>query len=312
MLQRLSSSLGQAADELHFSQGLRRGRLLLSWIEAVGPALANQVAPAEIQKDTLHLICSGPAWAQEVLLNQKAILDRLNHMLGDPPLLRIRCRVGRLQPLQGLPPRSREEPYPWDSVALDESTRQRIERLVSEVQDPALAQRLQRLMVQTERRRLVAFRNGAIRCAACGAPTRRTPCRSCLRESLSTRRHAIERRLAGEPWLTRSDLLEDFPDLSPEDFLEIRTRLRSRLEQSIWAGIRALPAGAPLPENLRSLLVELVMLTTGLPAHRLDARHVRHALCPTLARAYLEDRACGPWDASVSPRRKQTRVDSAD
>ncbi len=312
MLQRLSSSLRQAADDLHFSKGLRRGRLLEAWVEAVGPLLAHQVAPADIQGETLHLICTSPTWSQEILLHQKAILDRLNRLLGDPPVRRLRCRIGRFQPHPNPPSPVREERYAWDQVVLDEETSERIERLVAEIRDPALAERLKRLMIQTERRRLVAFRSGAIRCASCGMPTPQSPCRSCRREAQALRRQTLERRLAGSPWLTRSDLLEDFPDLRPEDFLEIKTRLRSRLEQAAWAGMRALPQGAPLPDSLRADLVELVMLTTGLPAHRLDTRHVRHALCPTLARAYLENRACGPWDASVSPRRKGTRPEADD
>lgn len=310
MFQRLSASLGRAADRLHASDGLRRGQLLLSWVEAVGPGLARQAAPAEVQGDTLHLVCSGPTWAQEILMRQKEILGRLNPLLaGGPPLRRLRCRVGRFRPVQRSTPASDGAPYPWESVQLDAAAEERIERVVGEIREPELAARLRRVMVQLERRRVVAFSGGAIACGTCGAPTRSTPCRSCRREQRARRRTRIMQRLGREPWLTRSDLLDEFPDLRPEEFLEIRTLLRSRLERDIWSGVRGLPAGAPLPDPLRALVVQLVMLSTSLPVQRLDERHVRHALCPTLARSYLENKACGPWEGT--PRR-QVRPGSDD
>jgi len=302
MFKRLSESLGPAAASLHADEGLRRGRLLLSWTKAVGAGLAGQVAPADIRGDTLELVCSGPTWAQEVLLRQQDILARLNPLLEGPPLRRLRCRPGKFRPLEPSPTLAPEEPYPWDTVTLDAGAMERIEAAVAEVQDPTLAERLRRLLVQVERRRQVAFSRGAIACGACGAPTRRTPCRNCQREARAGRHRRIEQRLAREPWLTRPDLAADFPDLHPGEFLAIRTSLRSRLEQDIWALIRALPAGAPLSDGLRARMIELVMLSTGLPAHRLDARHVRHALCPTLARAYLQNQACGPWERKPTTR----------
>ncbi len=311
MFKRLSESLGRAAASLHADEGLRRGRLLLSWLTAVGPGLARQVAPAEIRGDTLELVCSGPLWAQEVLLRQKDILARLNPLLEGAPLRRLRCRPGRFHPVEPSPTPPREEPYPWESVTLDAGALERIEKAVAEVQEPTLAERLRRLLVQLERRRQVAFAQGAIACGACGTPTRRSPCRTCRREARARRRHRIEQRLAREPWLTGPDLAAEFPDLHPAEFLTIRTSLRSRLEQDIWAMIRALPAGSSLPDGLRARMIELVMLSTGLPAHRLDARHVRHALCPTLARAYLDDHACGPWDGKPAARRPKTRTSPA-
>lgn len=301
MFQRISASLGKAADRLHVSDGLRRGKLLLGWIEAVGPALARQASPAEVQGDTLHLVCSGPAWSQEILLRQREILDRLNRLLGDPPLKRIRCRTGRIKPTESPNLRSREPEFPWETVRLDAVAEARIDRLVGEIRDPELASRTRRLLVQLERRRIVAFEAGQVACPTCGAPTDLSPCRSCRRETRARRRERIMQRMGQEPWLTRPDLLDEFPDLKPEEFMEIRTRLRSRLERDVWSGVRALQEGSRLPDPLRALAVELVMLSTGLPAHRLDARHVKHALGPTLARAYLEDRAPGPWQGTPRP-----------
>lgn len=295
MFKRISASLGKAADGLHASEGLRRGKLLLAWVEVVGPALARQAAPAEVQGDTLHLVCSGPGWSQEILLRQREILDRLNRVLGDPPIKRIRCRTGRIKPIDSPNLRSREPEFPWEKVRLDLAAEERIEKIAREIRDPELASRTRKLLVQLERRRIVAFESGQIACPTCGAPTDLSPCRSCRRETRARRRERIMQRMGNEPWLTRPDLIDEFPDLKPEEFLEIRTRLRSRLEQDVWHGVRALPEGSRLPDPLRALAVELVMLSTGLPAHRLDARHVKHAMGPTLARAYLEDRAPGPW-----------------
>ena len=306
MFQKLSASLEKATARLHASEGVRRGRLLLSWVEAVGQGLAHHAAPADIQGDTLHLVCSGPTWAQEILLRQKEILARLNRLVGDPPLRRIRCRTGRFHPLDGPPATAREEAFPWESVRLDAATQERIDRLVAEIQDPLLAERVRRLVVQTERRRALAFASGAIACGQCGSPTRRDPCRHCQREARARRRADLVRRLGREPWLTRSDLACHFANLGPEEFDQVRTGLKSRLERDIWSAIRALPAGTPLPPPLRASMVELVMLSTGLPAHRLDVRHIRHALCPTLAKAWLEDQACGPWDASKPSSRWKT------
>lgn len=295
MLRPLSQSMPHATQALQAATGLRWGQLLLHWRPAVGPGLARHAAPARLQGETLHLVCSSSTWAQEVLLRQGPLLEALNSRLQGPPLRRLRCQVGPVPEPTDLLPDPREGRVRWESIPLPQEELERAHRLASAVRDPMLAERARRLILQLSRRRQRALQLGQRPCPGCQAPSERQPCPTCTRERQARLRAELLRRLGEAPWLTREQLRSDMPDLPQELFQRARLTLRSRLERDAWAGLRALPKGAPLPDPLRGLILELLTLVAQLPPHQLEARHLRASLPRSMAQAYLDDQALGPW-----------------
>jgi predicted nucleic acid-binding Zn ribbon protein len=61
------------------------------WTEAVGAAVAGQAIPTAERDGVLTVSCSASVWAQELDLMAPALLERVNGLLADAHLTRLRC-----------------------------------------------------------------------------------------------------------------------------------------------------------------------------------------------------------------------------
>jgi predicted nucleic acid-binding Zn ribbon protein len=62
-----------------------------AWPDAVGPAIAAEAAPISERRGVVTVSCSGGVWAQELDLMSPTILRRLNELLGERRIERLRC-----------------------------------------------------------------------------------------------------------------------------------------------------------------------------------------------------------------------------
>jgi predicted nucleic acid-binding Zn ribbon protein len=62
-----------------------------AWPAAVGDAIAAEASPASERGGVLTVSCSASVWAQELELMAPAILERLNGLLSDRKVVRLRC-----------------------------------------------------------------------------------------------------------------------------------------------------------------------------------------------------------------------------
>jgi predicted nucleic acid-binding Zn ribbon protein len=65
-----------------------------AWEQAVGPTIAAVCRPVAEREGALTVACAEAVWAQELELMGETVVQRLNDLLGAPPLKRLRCRVG--------------------------------------------------------------------------------------------------------------------------------------------------------------------------------------------------------------------------
>jgi len=61
------------------------------WGQAVGPAIAAEASPIREQAGTVIVSCSASVWAQELDLMGPSIVERLNGLLGQREIARLRC-----------------------------------------------------------------------------------------------------------------------------------------------------------------------------------------------------------------------------
>ncbi|HEY1509790.1 MAG TPA: DUF721 domain-containing protein [Solirubrobacteraceae bacterium] len=62
-----------------------------SWAEAVGASIAAEARPTAERGGTLTVSCSASVWAQELDLMGPAIVERLNSLLREGQISRLRC-----------------------------------------------------------------------------------------------------------------------------------------------------------------------------------------------------------------------------
>jgi predicted nucleic acid-binding Zn ribbon protein len=64
------------------------------WEQAAGPTVAAAGRPSAERDGVLTIVCSDAVWAQELELMGADLVERLNEVLGEPLLQRLRCRTG--------------------------------------------------------------------------------------------------------------------------------------------------------------------------------------------------------------------------
>jgi hypothetical protein len=85
----LALALGRIEDDLAPQTVL--AEVQRRWSEAVGESVAAQATPTSERAGVLTVSCSAAVWAQELDLMGPAIIERLNAVLTDRQITRLRC-----------------------------------------------------------------------------------------------------------------------------------------------------------------------------------------------------------------------------
>jgi hypothetical protein len=129
-------------DRHGIARELREHRILARWRDLVGEALASRTWPDGLERGVLWVRVKNSSWLHQLSFLRDELVVRLNHELGDPPLVReIRFHVGARQTVAAddalaptlrirRPPLRRRQPPPPPSaqrLAAIEAEAQRIE-----------------------------------------------------------------------------------------------------------------------------------------------------------------------------------------
>jgi predicted nucleic acid-binding Zn ribbon protein len=303
MLRPAWTGLDEAIEELGMRRQLARHQLQACWPELAGSRLAAHSQPHRLRGPVLWVLTRSSNWTQELVLEQRGILDRIRQRFAHLGLEQIRCRVGTLRPLLETPAPA---PFPdLRQLVLPTSVVSRLEAVAAEIHDPELRASVLKALLQQERRNQWLRSQGAMACSHCGRLQSQKFCLGCRQERRRRRRQKLFRWLGRQPWLTLPEAQSRVPNLRGSEFHTARHQLLSNLRLQFWQLREGLPEGQPLASGLRQILVEICMLATSTPWDQLQEKHLRYALGKTWARAYLEDRTPTPWGAttsSASPR----------
>ncbi len=133
-LRRLPDMLPALLDPAARRRGLAAARLLTEWAALVGPELAARCQPIRLAGEPgraiLHLHVAGSA-ALELQHSEPQLLQRINHFLGFPAVVRLKL-------IQAPIGRQRLQPVPPPPPPLSESERAAIDVALQPVEDPAL------------------------------------------------------------------------------------------------------------------------------------------------------------------------------
>lgn len=114
------------------------------WRHAVGEAVARHAVPERVERDVLHVVVDGAAWANELRWMEGTLVSQLNAACGRPVVSRLRFRIGTLpSPLDAKAAERGVAPPPRPPTA---EARLRADRLAGDVSDPELAEAWRRLV----------------------------------------------------------------------------------------------------------------------------------------------------------------------
>jgi predicted nucleic acid-binding Zn ribbon protein len=89
---RLALAVEHLAGDLQPATPL--ARVQRAWPEAVGETIAAAGRPTAERDGTLTVTCSDAVWSAELEMMGAQLAERLNHTLGEPLVVRLRCRTG--------------------------------------------------------------------------------------------------------------------------------------------------------------------------------------------------------------------------
>lgn len=125
------------------------------WQKAVGPSVAAHSRPENRKKDTLVVKVSSSVWMQQLNFLKEEIIEKMNNVLGDEPIKKIRFHIGEISahvPAKGEP----ELLKPGRPSLLKERDKKMIEESTASLKDPELREILKRVMLkEITRRRLM-------------------------------------------------------------------------------------------------------------------------------------------------------------
>ena len=89
-------SLAHAVDALagELAPQTPLARIQSAWAEAAGPAVAERAQPRAVRAGVVTVACRESVWAQELELLGPHVIRRLNAILGDEIVVRLRCVTG--------------------------------------------------------------------------------------------------------------------------------------------------------------------------------------------------------------------------
>jgi hypothetical protein len=96
--QRLSLILRRTLNQRNISLPMKDSSVWNAWDKAVGPVISAQTRVDRLDRETLFVKVSSPAWMQQLQFMKQEILDRINETLGKKALKNLFFSAGEVPP----------------------------------------------------------------------------------------------------------------------------------------------------------------------------------------------------------------------
>ena len=225
------------------------GAIAAAWADVVGPAVAARTRPAGVRNGILTIWTAGSAWSAELSFLEPSILAKLQSIVPDAGVTRVRFSVasGRtkrlLDGVAARAPHTDRLARSREDETIDGADAPR--DAASEHDPAAIVGRLRVRQRALDARRA---RDGWMRCAACSAwtppqITRDLRCVRCAEEERQTADRALARALADAPWQTPREFIATIPGADRAAYERVRSRLLASLEVQLDSARRRLRRG---------------------------------------------------------------------
>ncbi len=232
------------------------------WTAIVGPDIAANSRPSQIQGSSLVVLARSNAWSQQLSFLSERIVAAVRRHTG-LSIERLRFRVGRVIAEEDVPVRRR-------AIA----RRKRDTRESPPTLEAAIA-RFKHDVTAAQRAKAAAGWKECSRCGVRIAPstgTRCAPCENLRREERDAR---VARLLFEVPWLGYAGIAPLVDDLSPHEYQLIRTQLLRRWRDTLERLRRS--GNAPTTRD-RLIASSYVLLKSEVDPERIAPAVVRDLL----------------------------------
>lgn len=147
----LGQILGKALKQRNISLHLKDKHLWDAWDKAVGKTISLQTRVDRLDRDTLSVKVSSPAWMQQLQFVKSEILAHLNALLGKGSVRNIYFSIGEISRSQN----KKSEPPSMkpDQHLLKDRDKKLIDKCAASIPDSELGEILKRAMTKTIIRR---------------------------------------------------------------------------------------------------------------------------------------------------------------
>ena len=266
-------SVNGILPELFRSLGLKKqysGHMIsFYWDRIVGPDIARHIRPVRVSFQTLFLTAKSSVWANQLMLMQTEIIQKINAFVGEFCVKEIRfCRDGGRET-----PEETANPEPdmgreLKKVILTSEEKQQAASLCSQAKDQKLRFHLQRLYEKQLRRQKLEKEHDWHPCKGCSVlcPPDCEYCPACERRLRQEKEEKIRSILMEIPWARYSEI-HQYVDCPPEMVNVQRAHLLQRLAANVPQGDK---------ESLKAK--SLVMLYRSIPPEQLTEEKLQRSL----------------------------------
>ncbi|MFQ6132160.1 MAG: DciA family protein [Armatimonadota bacterium] len=175
---RQAAHIARALDELLEASDLtaraREQLCGLVWAEAVGQAVARVTRVRRVRDGVGYVQCESPVWAQQLSLQQRRILQKLEALLGGPYVKKLRFSTAGPREERAEPEPEPSAPVPTPrqvaAVPLTDAEVERIRQVAASAPAGELRERLEAALLTRERERRWKLSHGYRECRLCGNP----------------------------------------------------------------------------------------------------------------------------------------------
>jgi len=142
--QSLHSILEKTLKTLEIDVPLKTYSILGAWNEIVGESVAEHSQPRTIRNRILFIDVSHSTWMQQLQFLKPTLLEKVNSFLGKPLIQDIRFKQGKISPTIPAPTKT----HSLKDEKLDETTLDRIENLLQEIDDREIRKNLRDVFIK--------------------------------------------------------------------------------------------------------------------------------------------------------------------
>lgn len=244
--------------------------IVFYWEKIVGRDIAAHVRPVRMSFRTLLLSTTDSTWANQLMLMQLDIIDKINHFIGENLVKEIRFCNAWQEPSAE---EDEKDPEPdlgsfLRRMQLDAAEQQQAEAKCAEVQDDKLRGALRRLCQKQKKLEKLEKQYKWHACASCGAlcPPQEVYCTTCAREERHRTEAKVRQILMDMPWARYGDVHAYVPCTA-----EMVNNQRVRLLQTLAARV---PQGDTTSLDAKTL----VMLYASIPPQQLTPEKIGRTL----------------------------------
>lgn len=266
-------SVNGILPELFRSLGLKKqysGHMIsFYWERIVGADIARHIRPVRVSFQTLFLTAKSSVWANQLMLMQTEIIQKINAFVGEFCVKEIRfCRDGGKEKTEEKVAQEPDMGRELKSVMLTPEEKQKAVNLCSQAKNQKLRLHLQRLYENQLRKQKLEKEHAWHSCKGCSvlcAPDREY-CPACERRLRQEKEEKIRSILMEVPWARYSEI-HQYVDCPPEMVNAQRAHLLQRLAANVSQGDK---------ESLEAK--SLVMLYRSIPPEQLTEEKLQRSL----------------------------------